>query len=257
MTKTIGFFGDSFCAERINHHSLYYKYNTYMDLLAKHYNADIVNVGKGGSSVYDTILIQLKPFIDNNTVPDICVFVWTNSGRLFNRQVRRINHKSALTHKPSLFNIFEHSIWKAAKQYYEQLYDQEKEDLEYVALLNYVDNILLEQLPSTTKIVHLWSFGITTRWHEHNLRPSTIEYPHTWKRGSEIRPALLSLSMYDNRQEILHVDHRCNHLDGQMKNDAVFNWIKLGIDNPNSFWDYSSIVEKFYDKSQEEDRRAT
>jgi hypothetical protein len=256
MTKTIGFFGDSFCAERTNHHRLYYKYNTYMDLLAKHYDAKVVNVGKGGSSVYDTILIQLKPFLDSNTVPDICVFVWTNSGRLFNRQVRRINHKSALTFKPSLFNIFEQGVWKAAKQYYEQLYDQEKEDLEYVALLNYVDNILLKQLPPTTKIVHLWSFG-DPEWHNKNFRPSATKYPYAFRTGAEIRPALSCVSLYDNDVTVLHVDHRCNHLDGQYKNNLVFRWIKEAIEGENTGLDRSDQVEKLFDKSPATDRPAT
>lgn len=257
MTKTIGFFGDSFCAEKTNHHSLIYKYKTYIHLLAKHYDAKVVNLGKGGSSVYDTVLLQLQPFIDSNTVPDICVFVWTNSGRLFNRKVRRINHKSALTYKPSFFNIFEKNIWQAAKAFYENLYDHEKEELEYKALLNYIDTIILPKLPEGTKIVHLWSFGVTTKWHDQDLRPSTIEYPHTWQHGSEVRPALLSLSLYNNKQEILHVDHRCNHLEGQFKNDTVYSWIRLAIDNPNSFWDYNASVEELFDKSQEVGRQAT
>jgi hypothetical protein len=253
--NTIGFFGDSFCAESTNHHSLYYNYKTYMELLANHYNAKIVNVGKGGSSIYDTVLIQLKPFIEKNTVPDICVFVWTNAGRLFNRRVRRINHKSALTYKPNLFNLFERKVWSAAKQYYEHLYDAEKEDLEYVALLNYIDTVLLQTLPKETKIVHLWSFG-NPEWHNKNFRPSATTYPYTFKTGLEVRPALGCLSLYDNKVEILHVDHRCNHLDGQLKNDLVFNWILTAIED-NQSCDYSIDVDKLYNKSEGEDPQAT
>jgi hypothetical protein len=257
MNKTIGFFGDSFCAERTNHHSLFYRYNSYIDLLAKHYDAKVVNLGHGGCSIYDTLLLQLQPLINSNSVPDICVFVWSSPGRLFNRTVRRINHGSAASYKPSVLKFLDRKIWQAAKLFYEHLYDHEKEELEHKALLNYIDAVILPSLPSTTKIVHLWSFGIATKWHEDDLRPSTIEYPHKWQHGSEIRPPLLSISLCDNTQEILSVDHRCNHLDGQFKNDTVFNWIKLAIDNPNSTWDYSTSVEKLYDTPQTSNPQAT
>jgi hypothetical protein len=257
MQKTkIGFFGDSFCAERTNHHSLAYRYNTYMDLLLKHYDAELVNVGKGGSSIYDTVLLQLKPFIDTNTVPDICVFVWTNSGRLFNRKVRHINHTSALDYKPGITTFFSRHIWSAAKQYYEHLYDHEQVELEYVAMLNYIDNTILTQLPSNTKIIHLWSFG-TADWQNKKFNPSSITYPYTWKTGVEIRPALVSLSLYDNDIETLSTDHRCNHLDGKFKNELLFSWIKQSIEGPDQILDYSLVIDTLYDKSQVTDPRAT
>jgi hypothetical protein len=251
----IGFFGDSFCAERTNHHSLVYRYNTYMDLLLNHYNADLANVGKGGSSIYDTVLLQLKPFIDTDTVPDICVFVWTNSGRLFNRKVRHINHTSALNFKLGITNFFTRHIWSAAKQYYEQLYDHEQVELEYVAMLNYIDNAILTQLPNKTKIIHLWSFG-TADWQNKKFNPSSITYPYTWKTGVEIRPALVSLSLYDNDIETLSTDHRCNHLDGKFKNELLFSWIKQSIEESGQSLDYSAVIDTLYDKSLVKDHQA-
>ena len=49
----IGFFGDSFCAKR---YSYSLNYSTYISMLANHYNAKIVNLGVGGSSIGDLIL---------------------------------------------------------------------------------------------------------------------------------------------------------------------------------------------------------
>ena len=63
--------------------------------------------------------------------------------------------------------------------------------------------------------------------------------------------------MYDNDLSILSNDHRCNHLDGKFKNETLFNWIKLAIDNPNSFWDYTTVADRLYDKSQQDSSQAT
>ncbi len=245
MSKTIGFFGDSFCSQQYNDHSIQNGYVSYMEMLSKHFDAKIVNIGKGGCGVYDTILIQLKPFMLSNTVPDICIFVWSHPGRLFNRSVRRITSKSVQTYQPSLLDVFEQKIWKAAKLYYEHLFDYEKEDFEHLCVLNYVDNVLLKQLPSSTNIVHLWSFG-NPDWSNKDFRPSVTSYPHTFKTGVEIRPALSSVSLYDSDQSMLHYDPRCNHLDGQFKNDLVFEWIKEAIEGNSHSLDYSEKVEPLF-----------
>ena len=245
MNKTIGFFGDSFCSEVRNHHSMWYGYTTYMKQLADHYDATVVNVGHGGSSIWDTLLLQLNPFIQNNNVPDICVFVWTVPGRLFNREIRRLNNSDIYG---KFFSPFKQNIVKAAKTFYDYLYDREKENIEYLAVLRYIDQEVLSLLPTTTKIVHLWTAGETNDWSLEGIRPANTSYVHTWVHGSEIRPSLLSLSVYDNDISILSTDHRANHLDGEFKNRLLFNWIKLAIDNPNSFWDYTNITDKFYDK---------
>ena len=252
MSKTIGFFGDSFCAESYNHHSIFYNYKTYISLLANHYDAKIVNLGQGGTSVWDTLLLQLNPLIDNNIVPDICVFVWTIPGRLFSRKIRRLNSTDVKTK----LRFTNKQVWNAAEQFYEHLYDKEKEQVEHVAILRYIDQMILPTLPSTTKIVHLWTAGNTKEWSKEGIRPNNTSYPHTWQCGSEIRPSLLSLSLYDNNISVLNTDHRANHLDGDFKNKMLFNWIQLAVDNPNSFWDYTKIADKFYDIVPVNDHRA-
>lgn len=252
MNKTIGFFGDSFCAESYNHHSLFNGYKTYISLVAKHYNAKIVNLGHGGSSVWDAVLLQLTPLIEQNKVPDICVFVWSMPGRLFHRKVRRLNSGDALHPKLHTYNPFQKNVWSAAKEYYTYLHDQEFSDIQHEAALRYIDDVILPKI-ADKKIVHLWAAGKPEGWYLDRFRPSKTTYHHTWKHGSEIRPSLASLSLYDSDIDVLGNDHRTNHLDGKFKNETVFNWIKLAVDNPNSFWDYSKIIDRFYDKSPEED----
>lgn len=257
MSKTIGFFGDSFCAEVSNHHSIIYGYKTYMKRLAEYYDANVVNVGHGGTGVWDILLIQLDPFLKSNTIPDICVFVWPIPGRLFHRKIRRLNQADALYPKLHTYNPLKRHVWKAAKEFYENLYDQEKEELEHLAAMRYIDQVVLSKFPSSVKIVHMWAVGNVQEWSVEGTRPSNVTYPYTWINGSEIRPSLLSLSMYDSTIDVLQTDHRCNHLDGDFKNETLFNWIKLAINNPNSFCDYTVIADKLYDKSQVAGYRAT
>lgn len=248
MNKTIGFFGDSFCAESSNHHSMIHGYETYIKKLEKHYNATTVNLGQGGGSIWDTLLIQLDPFIKSNTIPDICVFIWTTNGRLFHRKIRRINSTEAFN--PKLRYMFRPDTWKiwdAAKMYYEYLIDWEKDQLEWEASLRYIDQVVLPKLPTTTKIVHLWTSGKPEGWTKEQIISAT--YPFKFQRGAEIRPNLTSISLYDCELSILGHDQRCNHLDGEFKNSIVFDWIKTAIDNPDKLWDYTSDVDKLYNKS--------
>ena len=248
MSKTIGFFGDSFAAEDYNAHSWWFKYETYIRKTADYYDAKIVNLGQGGSSIWDAILIQLNPLIESNTVPDICVFVWTNPGRLFHREVRRINHSDSLTPKIHTYSIFKHKIWEAAKQYYLHLYDQEQANLEHLSFMYYIDNVILPSLPKTTKIIHLWSSADPINWDTQNFHPAKISYPYKWKHGVEIRPALLSLSLSDQDVSILQVDKRANHIEGEVKNSLLSSWIKYAISRYEDglCLDYTDDVAKFW-----------
>ena len=84
----IGFFGDSFVYELSNPHSWYYNYVTYLKLIKDHYNAEVVNLGVGGSSYWDSIIKQFPPH--ENNLPDVCVFCWTDSGRVYHPTVRNL-----------------------------------------------------------------------------------------------------------------------------------------------------------------------
>ena len=97
---TIGFFGDSFCAEVSNQHSESNGYKTYIEKLISHYNADLVNLGVPGCSVWDTTLIQFKPFEKNP--PDICIFSWTGGGGLFHRTQRDLHFPRIILNENSI-----------------------------------------------------------------------------------------------------------------------------------------------------------
>jgi hypothetical protein len=239
---TIGFFGDSFCNKESNQHSDENNYETYIRQLLRAKGYELVNLGMGGSSVWDLYLNQLKPCIDSNSIPDISVFAWTNSGRLFHRIARSLNHTSALAgHNkkkeadfkklfPNQANFFDKDVWDAAKQFYLYLYDSEKEDIEYVAFLQYLDNNVFNKWPENKKIIHLWSFGEWDFIKQYNV--NDITYVHRWVNGVEIRPPLMSLSAKLPTYPIL--DDRPNHISGQENNKLISDAIISGIDNYQS-----------------------
>ncbi len=214
----IGFFGDSFCAK--NDISEDNDYETYIKKIEKHYNADIVNLGVVGSSIYDTLLLQLSPYIEDNNVPDVCVFVWTNIGRLYNKKIRHINCYPADYVYGLTKTLEDKNILDAARTYYRYLQDDDLDIFHARSAFHYIDDIILPKLAPKTKIIHLWSFG--------NLENGIIEYLHNWKTGVEIRPALVTLVSSNG---VLNNSFDPNHLSGECKNDIVFNWIKNAIDN--------------------------
>jgi hypothetical protein len=223
----IGFYGDSFCKD--NFHP---KYETYISLLKKHYNADITHLGYGGSSHWDLIINQFQK--DEHALPDVCIFVWTSHDRFYNKVVRGIRSSESLNYSKTRFKILptysyglHRDIWKAAEQYYKHLYDENKVRLEYKSSLHYFDNVILEA-HKHTKFIHLWSFGDWIKaYNKANDRwaPNNLTYMHTWKNGVEIRPSLMSIA---TRVEI---DYDApNHIPGKENNIFIFEKIKEAIE---------------------------
>jgi hypothetical protein len=205
----IGFFGDSFCSDIQNQHSLENNYQTYIDKLSKKYSAKITNVGVGGSSIWDLVLLQFKP----QSLPDVCIFVWTDPHRLFHRNQRNLTVGTLFDNHP--LETQNKKLHQATKNYYSWLYDKEKHILEYQALLFYFDNQVLSNY-TNKKFIHLWSFydGCTYRW----------------KNGVELRPSLETVADWGN-DDFPNNDIRANHLEGDYKNQLICNSISDAIDN--------------------------
>lgn len=219
----IGFFGDSFCSVNDSHSC---PFDTYIKMIENHFDAEIVNLGVGGSSIGDLVIKQLQPFIDNNNVPDICIFCWTDSARLYHRTVRTLNYSSVKSH----MNLSR--VWRAANDYFTYLWDAEFADLQYAALLSYVDSNILTTLPPSTKIIHMWSFGKMLG----NLSnpEKQKEYHYSWKIGKVVSPPLISISLQDTPWNSFISDMSPNHLSTERKNQQVFNLLKSAIDNYDS-----------------------
>jgi hypothetical protein len=210
----IGFFGDSFCANYQNQHSIDNNYSTYIEMLSKKYDAEITNFGVGGSSYWDSILLQFEEQVQAG-LPDICVFTWSDAYRLFHRKCRIIT--PTLTSDNHPLKKQDKQLHSAVQQFYAHFSDQQKFEAEYVSALYYFDNVTLKKYP-TTKFIHLWSSA-------HDDFTAQPRYLYNWKTGVEIRPALQLLATFTKAIAIP------NHIEGTLNNAQVYSWIVSAIDN--------------------------
>lgn len=213
--KTIGFFGDSYCAVD----------SGWIRSITDYYSAEITHLGKPGSSVPDLIINQWDKELKRGRTPDIAVFIWTTDSRLFHPTQRNITPERALSirekgGKPEL--------WEAAKQYYTYLYDAEYMALSTKSLLCYFDRMVLPLLPKT-KVVHLWAFGQPIPGRK-NYVPEGISYPYSFTTGVEVQPALVTISQQGRTMEQMGQDNSPNHMDTEEKNLRVFNMVREAID---------------------------
>ena len=227
----IGFFGDSFCMEASNLHSWYYKYETFIRQIEKHYSAEIVNLGVGGSSYWDVILKQFPPYATN--LPDVCIFCWTDPSRIYHPTIRNIGIWTTMKrnwkdiHYTHLLNYKE---LHAAKEYFIYLHNYEKSQKEAVSAFYHYDREVLTALQHKTKIIHLWSFGSTINWEqEESWYPNNINYAYRWQTGMEIRPSLKCFSAIGKNTK--NDDMAANHLGSSLNNRLVADMIIESIDN--------------------------
>jgi hypothetical protein len=201
----IGFYGDSFCCEESNPHSILKGYDTYIKQLRKHYDAEIVHLGHGGSSVWDVIINQFDPTM----LPDVAIFCWTDYSRLYNKKVRNMTYGSITAKKfkdITISELFNRNVINAAKEYFAHLYDHEKALLENKAALRYFDQEVLSKIRKNTKIIHMWS---------------TEKY-YDWQNGIEIKTPLTTfVSSNDSNMS-------ANHISGD-NNKQVFNLLMTNI----------------------------
>lgn len=230
----IGFFGDSFCAEMNNTHTWYNKYSTYINMLKDHYKAKIVNLGYGGSSYWDLILQQFPPFIDK--LPDVCIFVWTSPGRIYHPECRNINHWVTNMDKIPITEFHPTRLlyrkkYKAAAEFYKELYNDEKEKQERISALYHFDRETLVPLMEKTKIIHLWSFGRFKTWEaDKRWRTDNMYYDYKFITGVECRPPLENFSMYKKPLDY-NTDWASNHIFGNENNELVKNMLVDAIEN--------------------------
>ena len=226
----IGFFGDSFVYEMSNPHSWYYKYDTYLKRIKNHYNADIINLGVGGSSYWDTIIKQFPLHADN--LPDVCVFCWTDFSRVYHPKVRNLGSWLLMKQEWKdihLNQLLNYKEYRAGREYFTHLYDHEKSQRESVAAFYHFDGEVLSKIQHKTKIIHLWSFGVPINGSGDPFYPSNIDYIYRWQTGTEIRPSLKCFSAIG--RDTLNDNLAANHLGSTLNNTLVADVIIDAIDN--------------------------
>lgn len=200
----IGFYGDSFCCEVNNPHTVLKGYDTYIKKLKNYYGAEIVHLGVGGSSVWDVILDQFT--LDN--IPDVCIFCWTDYNRIYNKKLRNLTLGS-VSNKPlkdySVNDLLHRKTINAAKEYFTHLHDYDKARIENIAAMQYFDLNVLSKVES--KIIHMWSF----------------EQQYNWQNGITINQPLINF-VQQNPEGI--DSWAANHLNGNERNEQVFQLIR-------------------------------
>mgnify|MGYP003117991958 FL=1 len=139
--KTIGFFGDSFCASN--------QPESWCNILQQKLGARRIRwFGEPGRSVWNT-MIKFNRLIDTNQVPDISIFCWTEPYRLY-------HPKLILTANTEPLEGVDPKIYKALEDYWKYFQNYEKDEMTYEYALKYYDQHILSKVDS--QIVQMWSF---------------------------------------------------------------------------------------------------
>lgn len=243
----IGFYGSSFCSEITNKHCERYNYSSFLEIVRLHYNAEICHLGNGGAGYWDILLNQSKEILANP--PDVAVFIWPIPELLHHPEYSPI-YPDSIQEGSRLYEK-RPDLHPAVSLYYQHFYNPEKEKLEWRAAMMYADSTLIKQIPSTTKIIHIWEWGEAELFNIDLSDPnkvSNMKYPYDWTTGSTIISPIFLISaagQYPARptfRKIMRNDPRCNHLEGAEKNELIANWIISVIDSES---------DVFIDKTQD------
>jgi hypothetical protein len=139
--KTIGFFGDSFCASN--------QPESWCNILQEKLGANRIRwFGEPGRSIWNT-MFKFNKLISQNRVPDISVFCWTEPYRLYHPElILSLNTKPLEGIDPNIYNTLDN--------YWKYLHSTEKDDMAYEYALKHYDQNILSEVNS--EIVQMWSF---------------------------------------------------------------------------------------------------
>ena len=136
-TASIGYFGDSFCADNSKH--------SWCQILARNISHWPVHWGKEGSSIWH-VFLTIEEMILNKTLPDTIFICYTEPYRIYHPEL-------SLT--PGSFN--ETEVGKAADMYRVYLQNNLKDNVAYRYAVQWFDQHVLKDLESKHKIIQMWS----------------------------------------------------------------------------------------------------
>ncbi len=140
--KTIGFFGDSFCASN--------QPESWCNILQEKLGANRIRwFGNSGKSIW-SVFFQFNKLIEQNRVPDISVFCWTEPYRLYHPEL-------ILSLNTEPLEGVDPDVYKTLDNYWKHLHSTEKDDMAYEYALKYYDQNVLAKIKNKT-IVQMWSF---------------------------------------------------------------------------------------------------
>ena len=139
--KTIGFFGDSFCASN--------QPESWCNILQEKLGANRIRwFGNTGKSIW-SVFFQFNKLIEQNRVPDISIFCWTEPHRLYHPEL-------ILSIGTEPLEGVDPNVYKALDDYWKYLHNYDKDEIAYEYALKYYDQNILSKLDK--QIVQMWSF---------------------------------------------------------------------------------------------------
>lgn len=207
--KSIGFFGDSFCASN--------QPESWCNILQQKLGADRIRwFGNPGRSIW-SVFFQFNKLIEQNRVPDISIFCWTEPYRLYHPEL-------ILTANTEPLKGVDPKIYYTLEDYWKYLQNYEKDEMSYQYALKYYDQHILSKVNS--EIVQMWSF----KPFETNNKDAGIHLT----TGTFIDESMLAFSKQGNS-------------DKSWKESGVINRCDTGINHmtieQNQQW-----AEKIYDR---------
>ncbi len=194
--STIGFFGDSFCADITD--------TSWTTLLANKLKAEITNIGKPGSSIWTPIL----KFIELDQFPDYSIFCWTDPRRLY--------HPSKIA---TPRNIEKSNFGDATEKHFAYLWNDNKENLNYKWTLEYFDQNILDKAKQHTKILQVFSFtpeDVRSKPFDVNLKSGQILKESLLQFSGHTIKTHMSVSkdfqQYDNHMSVEKNQQLAEHL---------------------------------------------
>jgi hypothetical protein len=139
--KSIGFFGDSFCASNQS--------ESWCNILQEKLGCGgSRSFGEPGRSIW-SVFFQYNRLIEQNRVPDISVFCWTEPYRLY-------HPKHILSANTQPLEGVDPNMYKALDEYWIHLHSYDKDEMAYEYALKHYDQNILSNVDS--EIVQMWSF---------------------------------------------------------------------------------------------------
>ena len=139
--KSIGFFGDSFCASN--------QPESWCNILQNKLGAKRIRwFGEPGRSIWTTMM-KFNKLIETEQVPDISIFCWTEPYRMYHPEL-------IMTANTEPVEGIDPRIYHALEDYWKYLQNYEKDEMSYEYSLRYYDQNILSKVKS--EIVQMWSF---------------------------------------------------------------------------------------------------
>lgn len=139
--KTIGFFGDSFCASN--------QPDSWCNILQEKLGCSRPRwFGEPGRSIW-SVFLRFNQLIKEDRIPDISVFCWTEPYRLY-------HPKLILSANTEPMEGVNPKVYDALDDYWKYLHNYDKDEMAYEYALRYYDQNVLSKITKT--VIQMWSF---------------------------------------------------------------------------------------------------